>query len=261
MMFKISLWLCVALVVFLKIVAAFTPRMARGMMEAALGKLDGFRVTQKFLGCDGRSGIALDEGNERLCLLLVSGTPAKIALRILRYDEVVSVELFEDGTSVSRTERAAQAGGLLVGGLLLGGVGALVGGLSAPTATTRKVRLIELRMVLDDTAAPLHDVRFLRGETARGSAEHNAAMTEGRKWLAILDVAIRRVEAHSHSTLAGETAESASSAVNELQKLADLYSARMITTEEFEHLKHRLLAGLESSSGALPDADGRGGAV
>lgn len=43
-----------------------------------------------------------------------------------------------------------QIGGVVVGGLLLGGVGAIIGGLSGKTETSGKISRIDLRLIVNE---------------------------------------------------------------------------------------------------------------
>src|SRR3954463_9667577 len=46
------------------------------------------------------------------------------------FDQIAAVEVQENGATVSTTNRGSQLAGAAIGGLALGGVGALIGGLS-----------------------------------------------------------------------------------------------------------------------------------
>lgn len=55
---------------------------------------------------------------------------------------------------------------------MFGGVGAVIGGLSAKKTTTNRVTSVDLRVVVNDTREPLHTVRF----PTRQSADHRHAL-------------------------------------------------------------------------------------
>ena len=60
-----------------------------------------FTASQTFIGVDGAGGIAVDETKELLCL--VSRLGAVLNSRVVPYSDVVSVELTEDGSSITKT--------------------------------------------------------------------------------------------------------------------------------------------------------------
>ena len=57
--------------------------------------------------------------------------------------------------------RGSQLAGVAVGGILLGGVGAVIGGLSGSKRSVNKVRKMILRFVTDDFTKPNHDIVLL----------------------------------------------------------------------------------------------------
>jgi hypothetical protein len=75
--------------------------------------------------------------------------------KIFSYRDILESEVLEDGHSVTKTSRSSQLAGTLVGGLLLGGVGAIIGGLSGKKTTHKKVTRIELKVVVNDTSHPI----------------------------------------------------------------------------------------------------------
>ena len=163
--------------------------------------------------------------------------------RVVEYGAVNSVELFADGNTVSSTVLSSQIGGALVGGLAFGGVGAVIGGLSGKTVTTAQVCRIDLRMVVNDMHRPLHDVAFLRLITTKGEAAYESAMGNARQWHGLLSGVVRNAEAAPKPSVIGLPSNGGSSSVaDELKKLADLLAAGMLTKEEFDQQKSKILA-------------------
>ena len=219
----------------------------KGEMEAHLGNLTDFTASQMIMGCDGKSGIAVDEVRQKLCV--IRRESGQISERILFPVELVSVELFEDGNSVTKTLRSSQIGGALIGGIAMGGVGAIIGGLSGKTMTSNKIKRVDLRLVVDDTVSPLHDVTFMNVEGNKNGLIHTHAMSQARHWHGILEVLIKRADAEVRSAAASTLSTpsilpstSTNSIADELSKLAGLRAAGILTNEEFDHQKTKLLA-------------------
>jgi uncharacterized protein YcfJ len=72
----------------------------------------------------------------------------------------------------------------LVGGLLLGGVGAVIGGLSGKKVGKGKVKRIELRLVVNNSSDPVHAICFLANETNRDGFVYKTASDQARQWAA-----------------------------------------------------------------------------
>lgn len=106
----------------------FTLRIRKKEWRKKPASLDGFTPSQKVMDNDGNSGIAVDEGRKKVCLIKQS--MGNIDLDVLTYRDILSSEIFENGVTITKTARGNQLGGALIGGLALGGVGAIIGGLS-----------------------------------------------------------------------------------------------------------------------------------
>jgi hypothetical protein len=218
---------------------------SKEVMAAKIQAIPNFTPSQSFMGVDGRTGFAIDEKRAMLCL--ISKTDEFVSTRLVLYADIVSVELTEDGSSITKTSRSSQLGGALVGGVLLGGVGAVVGGLTGSTKTSQKIKNVNLRVVIDDTKSPLHNVSFQNVEGARDGLIHNAALTQARHWNGLFDVVIRRADqARIRDVNVANPVEvkdkPSGSLADELKKLADLKADGVLTNDEFQTQKQRLLS-------------------
>lgn len=213
-------------------------------MEARLNSLPDFSPTQQVTGCDGNSGLAVDEPRKKICLITNNG--AALSERIISYKDILSVELFEDGTSITKTVRSSQIGGAIVGGLVLGGVGAIIGALTGKTETSGKIKRIDLRLIVNDTKAPLHDVAFMNVKGKKDGMIYTQAIQQARRWHGIIEVLIKRADAEERLSQIEErpvpAALPAPSIADEIKKLAELHSSGALTPEEFQQQKTRLLS-------------------
>jgi len=234
------------LAIIVAIIIAFHVSGQKGEVSDKIEAQSGFTASQTFIGVDGASGIAIDETKDLLCL--ISRLGAVLTSRVVPYADVLSVELIEDGSSITKTSRGSQLGGALVGGVLLGGLGAVVGGLSGSKTTSQKIKRVDLRVVIDDTKSPLHNVCFQNAEGARGGIIHNAAISQARHWNGLCDVVIRRADqarvrdVNVANAVEVKNAKPAGSLADELKKLADLKADGVLNEDEFQTQKQRLLS-------------------
>ncbi|MEQ1635932.1 MAG: SHOCT domain-containing protein [Methylococcales bacterium] len=165
--------------------------------------------------------------------------------RIIPYKDVLSVELFEDGNSITKAVRSSQIGSAALGGLLLGGVGAIVGGLSGKTKSSTTTNRIELRLIVNEVNNPLHDVIFLNVEAKKKDKLYIKSMQLARRWHGIIEVILKQTEDGKETTSKAnevKTHPKLSSVADEIKKLADLQSAGVLTLEEFQQQKAKLLS-------------------
>jgi hypothetical protein len=210
-------------------------------IENRLKIIVNFTPTQQVIGCDGECGIAIDEQQKKICIVYLHSHV------IISYKDLLSSELFEDGVTVTKTVRSSQIGGALIGGVLLGGVGAIIGGLSGKTQNSGKVKRIDLRLTVNDTMNPIHDINFLNVETKKNSTNYQQAMQRARHWHGLIEVLIKRAEVEDKETTKGSIPQvqqrqiQQHSIADELRKLADLRDSGVLTTEEFQQQKGKLL--------------------
>ena len=239
-------WIILGVVaaVVIAIIQAINTSKKKKEMEEKLAGLYDFTPSQKMIGNDGNSGIAVDEGRKKVCLIKQS--MGNIDLDVLTYKDILSSEVFEDGVTITKTARGSQIGGALIGGLALGGVGAIIGGLSGKTKSSDKVKRIDLRITVNRTNNPIHDINFMNVESKKGGIIYNAAMEQARHWHGLLAVLIKRADSEDiakERKLVEEKREllPKGSVADELLKLGELHKQGLLTDDEFEAQKKKLL--------------------
>ena len=198
------------------------------------------------MGEDGNSGIAIDEGRKNVCLIKKHNIRG-IELDVLSYRDILSSEIFEDGETVTKTARGSQLAGALIGGLALGSVGAIIGGLSGSKTSSSKVKRIDLRITVNRTETPIHDINFMNVVSKKNGLIYNAAMEQVRHWHGVMEVLIKRADTEDYSKerdLADETSKllSSGSVADELTKFAELKKQGLLTDHEFLVQKAKLLS-------------------
>ena len=212
-------------------------------IENMLTRTPEFDATHHFVGSDTCSGMAIDEMRSKVafCDLARSRT----ALELFDYKDILQVEIFEDGETVTRTCRRSQLGGAAIGGAMFGEAGTIAGALSAKTMSRESVDQIELRLTVDNSTDPLREICFhSSGKLEKGSAPYKAVSKKVRHWKALFEVFIRKADAEfdvinsSEKTTAAEAVDSFASAIT---RLATLKSKGLITEAEFSAQKAKLL--------------------
>ena len=155
-------------------------------------------------------GVAFDFDALSICVSEISSSDAKIM--IFPVSEILSIEVVEDGHTVSqstttgkteeKTSNASMLGRAVVGGILLGGVGAVIGGATAKktgstaetTNTTTKdvVNSISLKLLLNNTSTPLLSIPFLSGQITKNSYEYTNVYSGIERCEALIKVLIAR---------------------------------------------------------------------
>ncbi|TAM40483.1 MAG: SHOCT domain-containing protein [Burkholderiaceae bacterium] len=207
-------------------------------LGTAISNIPRFSASFQYLGADGGNGIAVDETRSKVCLF--KRESKTLTHRVFDYRDVLSCELFEDGQTMVKTSRSSLAVRALVGGMLLGNVGAFVGGMSAKKVESGKVSKIGLRLVLNDSVQPIHEIFFLSVKSKRNGLLYKNSSEQAKKWQARLDGVIKRAnrdDASSHVA----SQEDKQNLSDELRKLAELRDRGILTGAEFAAQKAKLL--------------------
>jgi len=212
----------------------------QGQVGKVVANLPDFVKTNEYIGADGDSGIAIDEVQSKVCL--IRRARGCLLHREISYKDILSSELFEDGQTITKTARGSQAAGAAIGGLLFGGIGAVVGGLSGTQVQNSKVNRIELRLVVNDSLDPIHNICFFDGVANRDSARYKIASEMARQWQVRLDVLIKRADDEMRALEQPLVPSTPISIADELEKLAGLKSQGILTNEEFLMQKEKLLS-------------------
>lgn len=179
-------------------------------------------------------GIAIDRSSNRLCL--ISGED----YRYLNCSELIESEVIIDGKTVTKTSRASQFAGAAVGAALLGGVGAVIGGLSGKTTTEQQAKGVKLKVVIDNIENPFHVIDFIE-LTNNGSTPPKIALKEANEWHELLSTVIKINERKSKEKEEKQPAALSSSMSDEIEKLNKLKISGVLSEEEFNSAKGRLI--------------------
>lgn len=240
----LSTWIIIGIVagVLIVIIQVAATSQKKKEIDAKLGELNDFVASQKVIGVNGETGIAIDEQRKKVCL--IKHNTGNIDLSIISYRDLLVSEIFEDGIPVTKTSRVSQAGTALVGGLLFGGAGALVGGLTGKTTTVNKINGIDLRLTVNSTQAPIHDVNFMNVKGKKGGIIYNNAMQQARHWHGLIEVLIKRADEEDRKNDNPPSVKVADnhSVADELQKLVKLKEQGILTENEFSEQKAKLLS-------------------
>jgi hypothetical protein len=233
-----------------------------GIISQVLKDLNNFSVTQLHIVPNLEEAIAIDENSKIICFI----NNLKIA-RKYSYKDILECHLIEDGVAITKSSRGSQIGGALVGGLIAGGVGAIIGGLSGQKTSTNLVKSLDLKIIVKDTVNPFFIINFMNnvfeptgGQNKIGeskeSGKYKYAFERITHWQSLISVLIKRANeddnvvsqnntfnSHVPVVLPDPNSNNKSNFVaDELLKLSELLKQGIITESEFELQKGKLLS-------------------
>lgn len=167
--------------------------------------------------------IELDESRKlfRLCRSQYCN-PSKI----YKYSDILDFELLEDNNTI---ETSAGIGNAIAGGLLFGGVGAIVGGSTAKRKSKKVINSIKIKITLNDIQNPVIYIELLKYPLKTNAPEFENINQKTQKLLLILNI----IKSHSQKN---------NDSLDEIVKYKELLDNGVITQEEFDMKKKELLS-------------------
>lgn len=190
-----------------------------------------FKATDTYFENMGEKGIAVDKIHRRFAFLNPRGRD------VVNYGQIVRSEVCVDSEILIKTDRLGQVGGAMLGGMLTGGVGALIGALGAKKKQVKNIKRVELKIIVSGSTTPTYTIVFgsVRGFDA------NQAIANASKWHDLLSIAIKE---HGDSVQLASSKQSSQpqSVADELNKYADLLKKGFLSEDEFKKAKAALLS-------------------
>ena len=170
---------------------------------------------------------------------------------IFNYSDIIEVSYEENGNQLYTKSTGRTVGGAIVGSFLMGGAGAVVGGLSGESKQNKEIKNMDIKILLRSTSRTscvLHfkDVdRVLKTKEEADRKLYETYVQNANQAKDVLSVIID--DAKQASTPIAQpitqsvVAPASSSVADELAKLAKLKADGILTEEEFQAQKSKLL--------------------
>ena len=163
-----------------------------------------------------------------------------------RYSDIVSIAYEENGNDVFNKA----LGGAVVGGLLFGGVGAIVGGNTAKATQNKEIKSMSIKVLLKSTSNPTIALKIYKAgpdgavlETKKEiyRTQYEQLMKEVSDIKDIFSIILDIVDKNSVQQVAALNVNQNISVSDELMKLLQLKEAGVLTEDEFQAQKAKLL--------------------
>lgn len=239
-----------------------TPERGRTLLEAAIASAP-VRSERVIISTDGLIALALS--TTKLQVYSVSGQEAQC--KDIAPSGLSSVQLLVDDESVLTTTGTTELGNAIVGGLLFGGVGAVVGGIVGQNTTAQRsiIRKLEIKLAPSSVAVDPIRVQLLDSPIDSKSPKLLQLRANAENWIDWLTAFMasapsqrtkresgksrspRPAKAKAESDVGSPGVVTGASVADELSKLHALKEAGAITAAEFESFKSALLRKLGAS--------------
>lgn len=150
------------------------------------------------------------------------------------YSDIIDFEILEDGETVTR----GGLGSAIVGGVLFGGAGAIVGGVTAARRSNTVCRSLFVKITVKNMNPSALYIDFLRSFTGytKSSPPYNFAFGAAQECISSLQVIC-----DAQKTTVAQLQSGIPSQADEILKFKDLLDKGIITESEFETKKKQIL--------------------
>ena len=220
-----------------------TPSTKKASESSDIGTQD-FVPSQMYLDNGGSGGIAINEVTKKFCLMKSAESPP----RYLSCTELLASGVLKNGAFLDQTTRTNPKELIDV---VLGKLKEITDAEASGPSSSTQTQKIDLCLVINDKDDPTHLINFLDMDAKEGGVIYDKALNNVKHWHHLLSEFINQAD---NQTISGtyEAAlspsnenpanHSASSPTDELSNLSVLLEKRLITQEEFDTQKERLLA-------------------
>ena len=174
---------------------------------------------------------AIDEQNKVIVIANLSQNKCSQ----FKLDDIIKFELLEDNSTVLKKSLVGTIGRSIVGGVLAGGVGAVIGGTTGKSSVNKTPESIVIKFYLKDTQNPSFTFVILESHKCSKSDKIKFAPIAKNFAMNLCDTIT------SYKAQQEDNKGEATSNIDLLTKLADLKEKGLLTEEEFNTEKKKLL--------------------
>ncbi|MHC1740145.1 MAG: SHOCT domain-containing protein [Anaerolineaceae bacterium] len=197
-------------------------------------KSDGFIVSESNISCKFiNSGklykeFIVDSINHQLAIIDFN----LCEVDILNFIKILDCKIIEDKSTIVQ----GGIGRAIVGGLIAGGIGAIVG--ASTRSSNNVISSLQVQIIIDDLSKPQKIIELITNQTKRDSLLYKNALSFANELYSTLLIIIEK----NNPTRATYSQVEIIDYPEQIIKLADLREKGLITEEEFQLKKQQLLS-------------------
>ena len=223
--------------VFIAVVYSVFKKSRREKIKKAMDSTSDFDVSIKITD-DDRYVFAVDN-NRRKVMIINVDKKELLSQYFIDFADIISVELLEDSKISFSKSTTRIIGGGIAGGVIAGGAGAIIGGLSGDSKLEKKVSSLQVKILVRNQNIPSHIIDCFVGFPCDICILHNE-MEKAKRIIDHISVIIDMMDREYQQELATSKTEMHSIA-DELEKLCILKEKGILSNAEFEQQKEKLL--------------------
>ena len=207
---------------------------------------ENFKASVKIESSDATYSFSIDNERRKIMIVTADNKRDEARKRFIDFADIISVELLEDSNITFSKSTIRTIGGSIVGGAIAGGTGTIIGGLSGDSKVEKRVSSVEIKILLRDQKSPSCVIKCYDGEGSSMKTDNliykENIIQPAKKIVDHISVIIDMMDReYQHQEMKSISKTETESIAEELEKLCALKEKGIISQEEFEKLKEKLL--------------------
>ena len=208
---------------------------------------DDFSASVKIVGYGAKYSFAIDNERKKIMIVTADNSSDVAKKRNIDFTDIISVELLEDSNIAFSKSTMRTIGGGIVGGAIAGGAGAVIGGLSGDSKVKKEISKIEVKILLRNQNSPTYTIQCYNDGPLEvsgiGKVTYDSIMSTAKEIVDHISVIIDMMDReYQHQENMAISKPATKSIADELEKLCLLKEKGLLSEEEFQKQKERLLS-------------------
>lgn len=219
----------------------------QGKLDKANEPTDDFSASVKIVGYGAKYSFAIDNERKKIMIVTADNSSDVAKKRYIDFTDIISVELLEDSNIAFSKSTMRTIGGGIVGGAIAGGAGAVIGGLSGDSKVKKEISKIEVKILLRNQNSPTYTIQCYNDGPLEvsgiGKITYDSIMSTAKEIVDHISVIIDMMDReYQHQENMQISEPRTNSIADELERLCSLKEKGILSEEEFQKQKERLLS-------------------
>lgn len=149
-----------------------------------------FKPDKKTFSHNQLSGMAISEERKQIAFLSRNTLYDEFIIKLFNFEDIIETKVITQSDTLTSTSIGSIATRGIIGGIVSGGLGAIIGGVTAKQNSTQKIKELTLEFVVDDLLNPRYTLTFYKSELPLKQSSPIIEKTE--TWYRIFSVIINR---------------------------------------------------------------------
>jgi hypothetical protein len=153
-------------------------------------KENNFTPDKKVFSHDQLFGLAINEANKQIAYVSRNTVHDEYKFKLFNFQDIIEAKVKTNHETITSTSIGSIVSRGIVGGLVAGGIGSIIAGVTSKQNSSQKIKELTLEFVVDDILNPRYTLSFYKSDYPLKQSSDLIELTE--TWYRIFSVIINR---------------------------------------------------------------------